>query len=130
MNIEELIYKIKEDFPILKLLINDIKYKVKIKNKYYNREDRIIIFGEKEKFELLNGDKTTEIFMDITFKIIPVKFLPYKLIVIAGISKDNNIPNILVFIMLKYLDNISYDQIFNYLHENFNFKPKIIQKKN
>jgi len=28
--------------------------------------------------------------------------------------------------MLRHLDNVCYERIFNYLHENFNFAPKII----
>ena len=30
------------------------------------------------------------------------------------------------FILLKYMDEFSYNKIFNYLYENFNFKPMII----
>ena len=32
----------------------------------------------------------------------------------------------LIFVFIKYLDNISYNKIFNYLNENFKFKPDII----
>ncbi len=28
--------------------------------------------------------------------------------------------------MLRHLNNVRYERIFNYLHENFNFAPKII----
>ena len=31
-----------------------------------------------------------------------------------------------MIVLIKYLDYISYDRIFNYLTENFNFNPKII----
>ena len=64
--------------------------------------------------------------MDITFKITPLKFRPYKLLVIAGITEDYNLPKILSFVMVKYLDKVCYDRIFNYLYENCHFKPKII----
>ena len=47
LNLEEVIGKIKNDVPNLILLVNDIKYNVKIKNKYVDREHRIIIFGKK-----------------------------------------------------------------------------------
>ena len=66
--------------------------------------------------------------MDVTFKITPLKFRPYKLLVIAGITEEDNVKvtKILSFVMIKYLDNVCYDRIFNYLYENFSFKPKII----
>ena len=32
----------------------------------------------------------------------------------------------LSFVFIKYLDNISYNKIFNYLNENFKFKPYIM----
>ena len=123
MTFEELIEKIKNDVPNLILLVNDIKYNVKINNTYLDREARIIIFGEKEKMNLLNEDKCKEVFIDITFKITPLKFRPYKLLVIAGITEDDNVPKILSFVMVKYLDKVCYDRIFNYLYENFQFKP-------
>ena len=65
-------------------------------------------------------------FIDITFKIIPKKFNPYKLMVLSGIPKLEKIPRIISFILAKYLDHIAYDRIFNYLTENFNFSPIII----
>ena len=66
--------------------------------------------------------------MDITFKITPLKFCPYKLLVISGITEEDEVKvlKILSFLILNYLDNFCYDRIFNYLYENFGFKPKII----
>ena len=85
LNLEEVIGKNKNDVPNLIILVNDIKYNAKIKNKYVDREHRIIIFGEKDKLDSLNENKFKEVFMDATFKIAPLKFRPYKLLVIAGI---------------------------------------------
>lgn len=65
-----------------------------------------------------------EFFMDITFQIIPKKFHPYKLLILASI--DKNRPILLIFILIKYLDSIAYDRIFNYLNNNFEFIPDII----
>ena len=128
LNLEEVIGKIKNDVPNLIILVNDIKYNVKIKNKYVDREHRIIIFGEKDKLDSSNENKCKEVFMDVTFKITPLKFRPYKLLVIAGITEEDNVKvtKILSFVMIKYLDNVCYDRIFNYLYENFSFKTKII----
>ena len=63
--------------------------------------------------------------MDVTFQIIPKHFHPYKLLVISGID-DNKFSNIIIFILIKYLDNIAYERIFDYLYINFNFNPTII----
>ncbi len=35
-------------------------------------------------------------------------------------------PVLISFILIKYLDEHAYSKLFNYLHENFNFTPKII----
>ena len=45
---------------------------------------------------------------------------------IAGIPFKTKTPQLICFVLLKYLDSISYEKIFNYLHLNFNFKPNII----
>ena len=53
--------------------------------------------------------------MDYTFKIVPKKFRPYKLMVISGIPLESNKPELLAFILIKYTDHIAYDKLFNYL---------------
>ena len=126
MELNELVEKIKIEFPNLYSAINDINYKIKIKNKEVNREQRIIMFGNKDRIPLINKNVIEEFFIDITFKIIPPKFRPYKLFVLSGIKKNDNIPYLLAFILIKYLDNISYERIFHYLYENYEFQPKII----
>ena len=69
---------------------------------------------------------TNEFFIDITFTIFPKDFSPYKFMVISGISKNNDNPTLLCFILFKFMDECSYSKIFNYLYENFNFNPLII----
>ena len=118
--------KIKIEIPELFTNILDIKYDIKIKNKNETREQRIIIFGLDKRKEMISYNNTVEFFIDITFQIIPTNFRPYKLFVLSGINKDNGIPNIICFILIKYIDFESYNRIFNYLVENYNFKPKII----
>ena len=67
----------------------------------------------KKKIEIFNEDNCIKVFIDITFKITPTKFRQYKLLVIAGITKYDNIPKILSFIILKHLENECYDRILN-----------------
>ena len=74
----------------------------------------------------MDSKYTTEFFVDSTFKIIPFEFRPYKLFIIAGLAEEENKTIINCFILLKYADEYAYDKIFNYLYENFGFKPKII----
>ena len=64
--------------------------------------------------------------MDITYKIIPYNYQPYKLLVLSGLPENSNKPKLLLFILLKYQDNIIYDKIMNYMVENMNFFPLII----
>ena len=59
------------------------------------------------------------------FQIIPKKFHPYKLLIISAIDEINN-TILIMMILLKYLDNITYERILDYLHLNFNFEPNII----
>ena len=75
--------------------------------------------------DLISYAHTVEFFVDITFKIIPVQFLFYKLFIITGINNTEK-PILFTMIMTKYTDNISYSHIFNYLFLNYGFKPKII----
>ena len=127
LTIENLITKIIEkDFDLENYII-DIKYEYKEKNDKINtRKQKIILFGLKENFLLLDKTKTEEFFIDGTFKIIPAKYRPYKLIVLAGLPNNENKPKLICLILMKFLDAISYDKLFNYLCENFNFLPKYI----
>jgi len=110
----------------LEKYVLDISYNKIINNKEENVNEKIIFFGIKENIVLMKKKIIKEYFLDITFKIIPKKFRPYKLMVIAG--KENNAFNckIILFILLKYLDKITYLRIFNYLIENMSFTPNII----
>ena len=55
--------------------------------------------------ELIKPDKTEEFFCDITFKIIPSKFLPYKLFVISSVTKPDKKPKLISMILTKNKDN-------------------------
>ena len=127
LSLNEIIEKVKIEIPDLYIIINDINYQINIKNKVQNRQQRIIFFGIKTKLQLLKPVNTIEFFLDITFKIIPADFHPYKLMVLSGLPNKENKPHIISLILIKYLDNIAYSCIFEYLYENYGFQPKIIQ---
>ena len=122
----QLWYKVKEIIPDLFIKIHDISYEKIIKSKIDKREQRIIYFGNSKNLSLIKPDKTEEFFLDITFQIIPKQYRPYKLLVLAGLPKKETKPILITFVLLKYLDEETYNQIFLYLKENFGFNPKII----
>ena len=64
--------------------------------------------------------------MDTTFKVVPKNLRPYKLLVLVGLPKTLTFPIILRFILINFLDTIAHEKLFNYLNDNFNFKPSII----
>ena len=101
-----------------------IKYIYKEKN--VEKKENNIIFGPKNNLELLNEKHTKEIFMDTTFKVIPKKIRPYKLLILVCLLKILSFPIILYFILSKFLDNVAYEKLFNNLNNNFNFKPTTI----
>ena len=88
--------------------------------------ERVIIFGNKDRINLFKNNDYKEYFIDVTFKIIPKKYRPYKLMTIASINYLENKTVLICFILLKFLDKISYYKIFQYLHENLSFNPTII----
>ena len=64
--------KIEDKSFKLEVLESDNKYSVKCKNnKIENRIQKIYIFGNKERLELINNNNFPEFFIDITFKIDP-----------------------------------------------------------
>ena len=86
----ECIEKIKcTDFE-LEIMAEDIKYNIKINNKMIERNEKIIIFGNKQRLELMNNSDYFEYFCDITFKIIPKQYRPYKLLTIATLDNKKN----------------------------------------
>ena len=90
------------------------------------RIERVIIFGNKDRISLFKNENYKEYFIDVTFKIIPKIYRPYKFMTIASINYQENKTVLICFILLKFLDQISYYKIFQYLHENLSFNPTII----
>ena len=116
LSLEQLVDKINIDNVKIEKYVIDIKYNYKIKtNTTVDRIQKLIIFGTNENLKKLSNTYTKEFFLDYTFKIVPKKFRPYKLMVISGIPLESNKPELLAFILIKYTDHIAYDKLFNYL---------------
>ena len=70
-------------------------------------------------------DKTiNEFFIDTTYKIIPNKYRPYKMLTISFLLV--NATKIFCFVLYKFQDFISYNRIIKYLKENYDFQPRIV----
>ena len=112
----------------LEIMSEDVKYDIKLKNsnKITERKQKIIIFGNKSRLNLMKKKDYIEYCIDITFKIIPKCYHPYKLLTIATLDNDN-IKTILVgFVLFIYKDSISFLKIFEYLNNIYNFNSSII----
>ena len=98
--LEDLIPKIWLEVDNFKYYIVNFLYDYKkAKDNIIKRTQRIYILGTEENILLLDNKKTKEFFLDITFKIIPKVFRPYKLLIISGISNNNENPQLICFIL-------------------------------
>ena len=86
----------------------------------------LFFFGTRSMFDNLNNNNINQYFIDITYKIVPLIFKPYKLLTIKGfnISEKQSVLCTLTFI--KYEDEISMFYVFKYLHDFYNFNPSIV----
>ena len=75
--------------------------------------------------EKLCDQEIDNYFIDITYKIIPKHYKKYRMMTITCPEKTNN-TYIACLILLQYEDHISFTKIFKYLHEMFNFSPKVV----
>ena len=112
----------------LEIMSKDLKYNIKLnsKNRNVERSEKIIIFGNKNRLNSISKNEYKEFFLDITFKIIPKCFRPYKLITLAALDEKNNRTVLLYFILFIYMDWITYLNIFKYLNELYKLNPSII----
>ena len=128
LTLEECVRNINDPNYTLIVKTTNIIYKIKL-NRNENdieRQEKLIIFGNSDRLELLKNKEYKEFFIDVTFKIIPRKYRPYKLMTMATLDYKKNKTYLICFVLLKFLDQISYCKIFQYLHENFDFNPCII----
>lgn len=128
LSLEECVYKLKDPIYNLEIYSTDIKYSIKnIKNnKVEDRNQKIIVYGIKERSEYFKNKDIKEYFIDITFKKIHKCYRPYKLMTIASLDPIKNHIIQICFVLLLYMDLISYKKILKYLNENFCFNPLVI----
>ena len=70
----------------MKIFSLDINYEIINKNsKKENKFEKLIFFGKEDNIKCLNKDYCVEFFLDVTFDIIPVKYKPYKLMVLSSL---------------------------------------------
>ena len=70
----------------MKIFVLDTKYEIINKSsKIENKLEKLIFFVKEDNLKYLNKDYCVEFFLDVTFGIIPVKYRPYKLIVLSGL---------------------------------------------
>ncbi len=55
----------------------------------------------------------------LLFDIVPNIYHPYKLMIVTALDKRSNKTFIICFILVTYIDLISYTLIFKYLNENY-----------
>ena len=117
VNLIECLFKIQIPNMNLDIKSKDIIYKIKTSNnKLITRNEKIIIFGNKERLKLLNNIPLEEFFLDITFKLIPDVYKPYKVMTLSAINYKDRIPLLVCLIFFRYMDSISYYNIFKYLN--------------
>ena len=127
LSLIEYIDKLRDENEEVEIFSQDIKYNYKRKNNTIEiREEKIIVFGLKNNLNIMKNKEYDDYFLDITFKVIPKKFRPNKLLTIATVDKINNKTILIAFIIFKYMDEESYYRIFKYLNKNFCFSPKYI----
>ena len=97
-----------------------------LKNNKIERKEKIIAFGLKDRLNLMKNSLYNEYFLDITFKIIPKCYRPYKLLTIASIDKENCKAILICFVLFVYMDGESFLKIFEYLFNNYNFNLIIL----
>ena len=76
-------------------IIYDYKYYDRHDKKNYNikREQEIIFFGTEEMINQLKDPDNEQYFIDVTYKIIPYKYHPFKLLTMKAFNKKTKIQN-------------------------------------
>ena len=63
---------------------------------------------------------------DVTYKIIPFKYHPYKLLTIKTFNFNTKNTKLCILIAIKFEDEHSFNYTLKYIKDFFNFKPEII----
>ena len=61
----------------------------------------IIIFGNEARLNLIKNKPLNEYFIDVTFKLIPKIFKPYKIMTICSLEEKDNKPISVCLIFLN-----------------------------
>ena len=131
-DLESLIKNLYKEFDNFLYKTIDVNYECnyfhKTTKKYYkiNREEKLIFFGLKNMYENFINNDIKQFFIDITYKIIPNKFKPYKLLTIKGFDAKNLQIVLCGLVCIKYEDSQSLYYAFKYLKDFFKFTPKIV----
>ena len=105
----------------------DITYNYnKSNNKIEERREKLIVLTTPKMEKKVTDNTIDNYFIDITYKILPKGQRKYKLMTITGLDNTNNNSYICFLILLCYEDQISFQRLFRYLHENYKFSPKNI----
>ena len=74
----------------------------------------------------LSNKDNKQFFLDVTYKIIPFKYHPYKLMTIKAFNCQTKNTKLCILIAIKYEDENSFYYTLKYLKDFFNFNPEII----
>ena len=126
LDIISLCKKLSTEDKYIKINAVDIFYEFTNNNKKEKREKNVIFITTEMMHEKLSDKDIDNYFIDTTYKIIPKHYKRYKMMTISCSEKKTNNTYIACLILLKYEDHISFTKIFKYLHEMFNFNPKVV----
>lgn len=97
-NILSLVESLKEELKDLIIKKQDVIYEYKTQNRKTNKnkynlikKQELIYFGNTDMFENLNNPNINQYFLDFTYKIIPNKFKPYRLMTLKGFDLTSNV---------------------------------------
>ena len=75
---------------------------------------------------MISDSNIENFFIDVTYKIVPKDENNYKLLTISGYNKSTFSTYICELTLIKYEDYVSFQKIFKYLNEMYDFNPSII----
>ena len=111
------------------IIIDSYNISTEYKNKNNNievRSQNIIIISNKDMIKYLNYKNGNQYGFDLTYKIVPKSFSPYKLMTLYCIDNDNTKTILAALILLKYKDTNSLLKILSILKSLYGFSPKCI----
>jgi hypothetical protein len=90
-------------------------------------EEKVIMLTTKNIEEKLKSNNIDNYFIDITYKVVPkYNKNKYKLLTITGIDNNSKSSYLCALILIKYEDSNSFNKIFSYLNNMYEFNPRIV----